>query len=117
MSLYAHHKEGLYFHVSKRVMLPSKKKLRAAQRGSSLWHDELNHCLLTRICSLLCLDIPREGRGKQLTLFFPHPLLLLRCQMDMSWTHWELFFFLIPLTHSAIVAALLFKTNLQQWGP
>lgn len=29
----------------------------------------------------------------------------------------DCFFFLIPLSHLAMVAALLFKTNLQQWGP
>lgn len=96
MSLYPHHKKGLYFHLDKRVTLSSEKNLRAAQRGSPPPHDKLNHCLLTRICPLLCPDRPREGRGKQLTPFFPHPLLMVRCQMAMSWTHQGLFSFQFP---------------------
>lgn len=96
MSLYLCHKKGLYFPLDKRVMLSSKKKLRTAQRGSPLWHEKLNHCLLMRICPLLCPDRARDGRGKQPTPFFPHPLFLVRCQMAMSWTHQGLFSFQFP---------------------
>jgi len=93
MSLLPHHKKGLYFRLGKRVTLSSKKKLRAAQRGGSpLWHDNLNHW----VCPLFCSDRPRERRGTQLTLFFPHLLLLVRCQMAMSWTHQGLFSFQLP---------------------
>lgn len=115
MSLYPCHTKGLYFHLDKRLMLSSKTKLRAAQRGSPLWHGKLNHCLLTQICLLLCFDRPREGRGKRLTFFSTFTPL-----GEVSGGH-ELdspgtVFFSVPSTDPATVAALLLKTNPEHWS-
>lgn len=113
VSLYSHRTKAFYFHLDKRVMLSSRKKLKKAQRGSPLWHGKLNHCLLTWTWSLFCSDRSRVVRGKWLTLLFPHLVLLVRCQTSMSWTHH--FFLRLPwLTQHKWQPCLLYQTHRTQ---